>query len=120
MFPDFGHFHQRIIEKRLKLFGPGLVVGRGAWGFERSVQPGVENFNGGVRGGGDAGDGENIGVVDGASIAGVGGAEAIGGEDAGELVGEDADAGAGSARDEAANLRGGGRVGNSATDLGGD
>lgn len=87
---------------------PGLVVRCGAWRFERGVEPGVEYFNGGFRGGRHAGNGENIGIVDGSSIARLGRVEASGGVDAGELVGEHGDADAGATGDEATNLRGGG------------
>lgn len=119
---NFGHFFNRIVEKSIDFWRPGLGVGGGTGGFERGVEPGVEDLDGGVRCRGHARDSEDVGVVDGASVLGFGGVETRGGEHARELVGEDGDSDAGAAGDEAAGfdgaVRGGG--GDAAADIGGD
>lgn len=104
----------------MDLLWPGIVVVGGARGFEGSFEPRVEDFDGGFRRGGLAGDGEDVGVVDGSGVDGVGGGEAGGGEDAGEFVGEDGDTGTGAAGDEAADLSGGGGLRDAAADFGSD
>ncbi|KAE8056354.1 hypothetical protein FH972_013133 [Carpinus fangiana] len=71
-------------------------------GLEGSVESGVEDLNGGVRGGGHARDGEDAG----------------GGEEARKLVGEDGDPDASAAGDEAPCV--GERGGEAFADLGGN
>ncbi|KAE8009262.1 hypothetical protein FH972_005710 [Carpinus fangiana] len=87
-----GHLGERVVEEGLDIFGPGAGAGGRARGFEGSVEPGVEDLDGGVQGGG--------------------------GEDARKLVGEDGDPDASSAGDEAPCV--GGRGGDAFADLGGN
>ena len=68
---DLGHLGERVVEEGLDIFGPGVEAGGRARGLEGGVEPGVEDLDGGVRGGGHARDGEDVGVVDGAGVEGI-------------------------------------------------
>ena len=98
--------------------GAGSRTGR----FEGSLEPGVEDFNGGFRLSRHAGDGENIGVVDRSGVESLGWSETRGGEDARVFVGEDGDSDSSAAGDEATCLDGvgGSGGGDSAAYLAGD
>ena len=98
--------------------GPGFELRGGARGFESSFEPGIEDFDGGFRRGGHAGDGQDVGVVDGTAIEGLAGIEAGSGEHAWEFVGDHGDADAGSAGEKSASVGGGGA--DAAADFGGD
>jgi hypothetical protein len=67
---DLGRLVERVVEEGLDIFGQGVGAGGRARGLEGSVEPGVEDLDGGVRGGGYATDGEDVGVVDGAGVDG--------------------------------------------------
>jgi hypothetical protein len=66
---DVGRLGERVVEEGLDIFELVVGVGGRARGLEGGVEPGIEDLDGGVRGGGHAEDGED-GVVDGAGVDG--------------------------------------------------
>lgn len=100
---------------------PRLEFGSRTRGFERGVEPGVEDLDGGFRRCRHAGYGENVGVVDGTGVLGVTGGDTSSGKDTREFVGEDSHADPGTAGDEASGFDGvGGCRADAAADFGSD